>query len=252
MKQRIITGVVGACIVLPIIYTGSILFAILTYVLATIGIGELLQMRKISIVSVPTMVTLVVTWSIMNSGYYVSLEKVAVYAMLILLSYTVISKNKFTFDDVGFVLLTSFYVGMGCFSFMYIREMGLSYIAYVLLVIWVTDSGAYFIGRSMGRNKLWPEISPNKTIEGAVGGTVIATVAAVIFHLFLPLDFTWTELIAITVVLSVFGQLGDLAESAFKRHYFVKDSGKILPGHGGILDRIDSLLFVLPLFYFLS
>ena len=104
----------------------------------------------------------------------------------------------------------------------------------------------------MGKRKLWPEISPNKTIGGSVGGILIALLIALAFYTFTTIDIPLLKLLIVTVILSVFGQLGDLAQSAFKRHYGVKDSGNIMPGHGGILDRCDSWLFVLPLFHLLQ
>ena len=146
-----------------------------------------------------------------------------------------------------------FYVGIGFYYFYYTRVSGgVPFIVYALLVIWVTDSGAYFVGRAMGKKKLWPDISPNKTIEGAVGGILCAVIAALLMSQLVDLHTSWMKLIIVTAILSIFGQIGDLVESALKRHYGVKDSGSLLPGHGGILDRFDSLLFVLPLMYFLQ
>src|SRR5690606_27483192 len=114
-----------------------------------------------------------------------------------------------------------------------------------------TDSGAYFIGRALGRKKLWPEISPKKTVEGAIGGIASALVLTVIFQWIHPL-FAFPKAIAAALIIAVFGQMGDLVESALKRHYGVKDSGNILPGHGGILDRFDSLIFVFPILHVLQ
>jgi phosphatidate cytidylyltransferase len=103
----------------------------------------------------------------------------------------------------------------------------------------------------MGKRKLWPDISPNKTIEGSVGGIVCGVIVALLFAFLSPLTESPLHLMVIGLVLSIFGQVGDLVESAFKRHYGVKDSGNILPGHGGVLDRTDSWLFVFPILYFL-
>ncbi len=131
------------------------------------------------------------------------------------------------------------------------RDAGLVYIFYSLFIIWATDTGAYFTGRAIGKRKLWPEISPNKTIEGFVGGIVCAVIVSILFGLLTKMNVPILSLSIVTLFLSVFGQVGDLVESALKRHYQVKDSGNILPGHGGILDRFDSLLFVWPLIHFL-
>ncbi|WP_256050626.1 phosphatidate cytidylyltransferase, partial [Staphylococcus aureus] len=141
--------------------------------------------------------------------------------------------------------------GVGFHYFISTRTEGIAYIVFALVIVWSTDSGAYFVGRKLGKHKLWPEISPKKTIEGFVGGIVIAVIATVIFQYFAQLDVNYGLLLLVAVVASMIGQLGDLVESAIKRQYGVKDSGNILPGHGGILDRFDSLIFVLPLLHFI-
>src|SRR5690625_2814275 len=132
--------------------------------------------------------------------------------VLILLSYTVLKKNRFTFDDAGFVLLATLYVGMGFFYFLETRysDNGLATILFVLFIVWATDTGAYFFGRAFGKNKLWPKISPNKTIEGALGGIVLASIVGVIFHIVHPFDNTLITIIGVTIIASIFGQIGDL------------------------------------------
>jgi phosphatidate cytidylyltransferase len=129
-------------------------------------------------------------------------------------------------------------------------DIGLAVVILILFLIWATDSGAYFIGKNFGRHRPWPEISPKKTIEGFVGGLVAAFIVGFIFEAVYPVFESYLIMSAFIVVTSIFGQLGDLVESALKRHYAVKDSGNILPGHGGILDRFDSLIFVMPLLHF--
>lgn len=118
-----------------------------------------------------------------------------------------------------------------------------------MFTIWATDTGAYFTGNAFGKRKLWPKISPNKTVAGAIGGIISAIVVAIVFQLVYPFTMPIYLLVGVALIISVFGQIGDLVASAYKRHYNVKDSGNILPGHGGILDRFDSLLFVLPILY---
>ncbi|MBT2720657.1 phosphatidate cytidylyltransferase [Bacillus sp. ISL-46] len=259
MKQRIITGVIAAALFLPIVYYGGFPLVILTYFLATIGLYELLKMKKLPIFSVNGILALLFLWvllfpgeyhSVIDSFYYSKIE-ICIALILLLLTYTVITKNQFTFEDVSFSILSAIYVGIGFYFFFETRQDGgLVYILYSLFMIWATDSGAYFIGKALGKTKLWPEISPNKTVEGSIGGIACAVVVAVIFVLLSNINVGLLTLMGITIVLSVFGQIGDLVESAFKRHFNVKDSGTILPGHGGILDRFDSLLFVWPLLHF--
>ena len=108
--------------------------------------------------------------------------------VLLFLTYTVLTKNKFTFDDVAFSLLSILYVGMGFYYFMETRDAGLVYIFYSLFIIWATDSGAYFTGRAIGNRKLWPEISPNKTIEGFFGGIISAVIVSILFDVFTEMD----------------------------------------------------------------
>jgi phosphatidate cytidylyltransferase len=118
-----------------------------------------------------------------------------------------------------------------------------------LLVIWAADSGAYFAGRKFGKHKLSPRISPNKTIEGLVGGLVAALVIALAAAPFAGATVAQLPFVAIVVVVTVlFSVVGDLFESLLKRHVGAKDSGDLIPGHGGILDRIDSVLAALPVF----
>lgn len=261
MKQRIITGVIAAALFIPFVIYGGVPFAILMSIIAIIGFYELLKMKGISITSVPgilgTLALLVLVvpneWSVKVVEFlqFESALMIVYGIAALLLIYIVLVKNKMTFDEIGFILLGAFYVGLGFHYFIETRFIGLEFVVFVLLVVWTTDSGAYFVGRKIGKNKLWPEISPKKTIEGFVGGIVIAVCFAIAMQLLYPFASSWIQLIIVTIIASIVGQMGDLVESAIKRHYGVKDSGNILPGHGGILDRFDSLLFVVPLLHFL-
>lgn len=260
MKQRVITAVIFGFILISLTIVGGIPLLILTYVAATIALHELLRMRKLQLFSVAGFISMLVLWIILLPSKYesllfnVNLTKVelTLFAVFLFLSYTVATKNRFTFDDVAFSIMSILYIGMGFHYFLETREAGLVFIFYSLFIIWATDSGAYFIGKAMGKRKLWPEISPNKTIEGSIGGILCAVVVSVIYGFITDIQVNIFYLGFMTIILSIFGQIGDLVESALKRHYGVKDSGNILPGHGGILDRFDSLLFVWPLIHFLQ
>lgn len=118
----------------------------------------------------------------------------------------------------------------------------------ILSLIWVNDSFAFLIGKNFGKHKLFPSVSPKKTIEGFIGGLVFSLLAALLISKF-NLDFSMLNWLIISVLVSALGTTGDLVESKFKRQAGIKDSGNIMPGHGGILDRLDSLLFAAPFVY---
>ena len=133
---------------------------------------------------------------------------------------------------------------------------GKEFVFYLLLVVWAGDTGAYYTGKSLGRHKLAPVISPKKTIEGAIGGILASVLASFIAKwivigtwTFLPL-LTYRDCIILGILLAIVAQLGDLCESMLKRAVNVKDSGTLLPGHGGILDRVDGVLFAAPVLYY--
>ena len=147
-----------------------------------------------------------------------------------------------------------FYIGGGCIFLTLIPyttpKFAKMLITGIFLIIWMNDSFAYLVGKQFGKNKLYPSVSPKKTVEGAVGGLVFGLLAAVLIAQIDPLLSLSQWLILATVVV-ITGNLGDLLESKFKRVAGVKDSGAILPGHGGMLDRLDSLIFAAPFAYLL-
>ncbi|MBZ5535485.1 MAG: phosphatidate cytidylyltransferase [Acidobacteriia bacterium] len=123
-------------------------------------------------------------------------------------------------------------------------------IFFLLAVVWASDIGAYYVGRGIGKRKLAPRISPGKTIEGLVGGLIASVLVSLVFHRYWLRGYSLGAVVALAIILDLAGVLGDLAESAMKRGAGVKDSSSIVPGHGGVLDRIDSLLFAIPVMYY--
>ena len=167
-------------------------------------------------------------------------------------------KNSAIFNT-GSTLAGIFYIGLFSSALIKIRELynissfiydrgGLIIIS-LLLTIWICDSAAFFIGSPFGKHKLYPRISPNKSWEGAIAGFVFS-IFTVIALKSIMLDFlSWRDIIIMGVVVGVFGQIGDLIESLIKRDANVKDSSSLIPGHGGLFDRFDSLLFTAPIIY---
>lgn len=258
MKQRIISAVVAIAVFVPIVVYGGLPTILLAYAMASIAFYEILKMQKQSILSGPGLLGLLMLWILLLPNQSNLLDGTGIHKLewlfiivLLFLSYTVAVKNKFTFDHAGSAIMGAMYIGIGFHYFIETREAGLVYLLFALFIVWATDSGAYFIGKAVGKRKLWPEISPNKTVEGSLGGIIAGLAVAVLFIFFADMEAGAGKLLLVAVLLSIFGQIGDLAESALKRHYGVKDSGNIMPGHGGILDRCDSWLFVLPLTYLL-
>src|SRR5690625_4184662 len=251
MKQRIITAIIALIIVLPIILYGSWPFVMLTYVLAAIALYEFIRMFIHTNVLLHTVGAIIFLWLIMLSNQHVTLFNklstvhVVLAYMIMLLLLMVITKNKFSFDDASRLFLATLFIGLTFQYIIFIRLGGLAIFLFILFVIWATDTGAYLIGMSIGKRKLWPQISPNKTIGGAVGGIIFALLFASLFQLFFPLEKSFMSIIAIALFISIFGLLGDLVASAIKRHYKIKDFGTLFPGHGGVFDRLDSFIFVL-------
>lgn len=255
MKTRIITGLWAGAIFVTLIALGGSPFVILMGVLALIGLSEFTLMRRHKLTAFPFLVTalLVAFPFVMTllerqmdmSELPMSVNQWMILGLTLLLFWTVVTKNRFTYEDASFYFVSAVYLVIGFTSFALVRlsDDGLSKVLLVLFIIWATDSGAYFTGKAIGKTKLWPSISPNKTIEGAVGGILSGIVIGIAFILVDPILPLW-EVIILALVVAVVGQLGDLVQSAYKRHYGVKDSGHLLPGHGGILDRFDSMIAV--------
>jgi phosphatidate cytidylyltransferase len=148
------------------------------------------------------------------------------------------------------MLFTGIVYIFGCWRFAIgLHEQNPHWLMYALLLNWAGDTGAYFVGRRFGRHKLASRVSPNKSWEGAAASVVTSVLVAGAYLLRMVPGVSVVAAIALTAVANTAGQLGDLAESALKRGAGVKDSGAILPGHGGLLDRVDSTLFVLPVIY---
>lgn len=251
MRQRIITGLFMILILGPTVFIGGWTFNLIIALLCIVGATEIFRMAKMNHLSFPSIITYL---SILSIIFYDQLSPnipdnlsdaiVPLLSIMVLLVSTVLIEN-YQFTKAGISVLAMFYLGLGGYSAVKIRGVNLALFIYILIVIFSTDIGAYFIGSKIGKHKLAPILSPNKTIEGAIGGVLSSVLLAGIYLTFFTFNYSYLIMLFLSVILSITGQFGDLIASKLKRHYEIKDAGNIFPGHGGVLDRFDSILFTL-------
>ena len=167
------------------------------------------------------------------------------------ITYMVAKYPAFTFIDISVTVLTPLYTGWLLAHLVSLRELpqGFHFVLLVLVATWSTDTFAYFVGITIGKHRLAPVLSPKKSVEGSIGGVIGSVVASVIIG-YLDSHMPITNYIIIGLLVGIVGQVGDLAESALKRMAGVKDAGTFIPGHGGILDRFDSMFLTAPIVYY--
>lgn len=245
LKTRVISAAVLLPIVVAFLYVGGLGFALFLAFAAVLMAGEwdrLTGGRGFGQQGVMLAAGLVL---VLTLGYLGKVE----WALLVLLPIAVVLALLGQFWGRGMVwpVLGLFWLGLPCLALMWLRmgDQGMLAVLWLLLSVWSCDTGAYISGRSIGGPKLAPRISPNKTWAGLLGGILAAMVASVLLALISGSGST--VLFAIQgALLALISQCGDLAESSLKRRFDVKDSGNLIPGHGGILDRVDGVLFAAP------
>lgn len=181
-----------------------------------------------------------------EAEYITAAFMVIILLMLWILTIIVFSNNRISYSDAGAALFSALYITFAFSGIVYLRDLDNGKI-YLLVFVgaWVTDIFAYLTGITLGRHKLIPVISPKKTVEGSIGGAVFATAAFTATSYFIGIQsIGWVTIILSGVIVSFIAQVGDLSMSAIKRQHGIKDYGKIFPGHGGVLDRFDSVLAV--------
>lgn len=249
------TALAATPVALYLFWQGGAIFAIGMMVLALAGWYEYVQMLKVNSQRPASSLGTLCVFAIVFLSWQYGLELIAPLsfaALFLILSMTVILNSKFAISDAAYNLLGIFYIGIPFAHFIALRafsdSLGLKYFALAMLGTWACDTTAYFGGTRWGRHKLCPSVSPAKSIEGAAFGFVGCLAVALIAGYYMELS--WINSAMCGCVVGISCQLGDLVESAFKRHMGVKDSGRFFPGHGGVLDRVDSLLFSVPAVYY--
>ena len=271
LAKRILTAIIAIPLLIVLVYWGSeVIFLIIIMLAVGFGLFEFHKMnfagdrftKAISIIP-----GLVVVWFIYYYRDYLSLENINGLSWFITWSITFVtlavflfllmqlmsfSQKVLSFTKPLMVVIGILYVSLFLSYLILIRcgEDGRNWVFFTLLVVWFGDCGAYGIGSLIGKHQLHAGASPNKTVEGSLGGVSASLIAAFVAKLLFLKQLTMIHCIALALGIALISQLGDLCESTFKRRNGVKDSGNLLPGHGGMLDRIDSLLFAAPFVYY--
>ena len=261
MKTRILTALVMAVVGIPLlIFSQYIIYPIAAGVLAVFALYEMagvIGIRKNLALTLPTYLIALATpifayfFSDRVTDFIFGALLVIIAVLLYLFGYAVARRGEVSFSDIATHFTTFTYITVAFTAITLVRYLpnGVYYFALVFVGSWVSDVFAYFVGRAIGRHKMIPEISPKKTWEGAVGGVFFTVVAFLVYGIIISLVTTdirpnYIVLAILGLVLSIVSIFGDLIASLIKREHGVKDYSNLLPGHGGIMDRFDSILAV--------
>jgi len=263
MKTRTLTAMVMAVTMIPLLIWGDVYFIFEGFCLI-VSLGAAYEFRKMfrnekklplwidALTMVFTGLAFVAFVAAEQNPVWLPLVPTLGLLLMIVYGILMVFINDFKAQDFGNALSTILYCSIGLASLALLRGFGLPLILYGLIVAMLNDTFAMWIGMKFGKHKLCPLVSPKKSVEGAIGGFVIGgaltSVFGIVLHVFGE-GFPWVWVVVISLVLSCLGQIGDLVASKFKRSYGIKDYSNLFPGHGGILDRFDSWMFVATALY---
>ena len=262
LSIRAISGVIYVVLLIGSLYMQNTLTALLV----VFGLLSLVEFSKLiyleSFVQYIIFIILFVGFwylCIWNKNLSGSDEAIQILLVITIFVNLILIKDLFTtkkiplFSSKRFIV-TTFYITSGFIFLLLIANFQNKFTPLLLLggfiLIWVNDSAAYLVGKNFGKQKLFPSISPKKTVEGFLGGLFFACISSYFIATYTE-TLSFTSWLIMAIIVSVFGTLGDLIESKFKRQADVKDSGVLMPGHGGLLDRLDSIIFAAPFMYLL-
>lgn len=246
MKQRIITGVSIILVIIPILLLGGTLLHISLTLIVAMAVFEILRSVYTKIdwlgyIALYIIIVVLTYCDAINFIYYLGLFTVGLF-------FVQIYNRDTNIGPTSYVFLISVLISLALRAFLAIYNSSLYLFLMITIGNYLGDTGAYFVGSFFGKRKLIPEISPNKTVEGFFGGFFLAAIFSLIFSLTI-LKLSFLRSLISALVIGVAGQIGDLSFSVLKRKFKIKDFGSIFPGHGGVLDRVDSLLFNLLIYY---
>lgn len=259
MKTRIISAAVAIAIAIPFVYFGGIYYAFAIGLLAILGFKEIIDLKK-SHGKIPFLVNMIAILGILlmiytnidgsNVIYGITYMRTIFLALSLLIPTLFYKNDSYTTKDAFYLIGISLFLGISFNSFLLVRDKGLNLFIYLVSIPMITDTFALLCGKYFGKHKMCPKISPHKTWEGAIGGGIIGTAIPAVIYYFLIGTFSYKIIIG-TLFLSSMGQIGDLLFSKIKRENDIKDYSNIMPGHGGILDRLDSTIFIFVSFIYI-
>lgn len=254
MKKRVISAVVALAIVIPLYLIGGIPYRLGIALLAALAFKETLNLKEShhpypGVISGMAFLGTELLVLLDNSGAYLytgfSLMSVSLIFLCLLIPTIFYEKNKYTTRDAFYLIGTMLLIGLFFNLLISFRFAEKWLLVYLLLISTMTDTFAYFVGSLIGKHKIAPKVSPKKSLEGCIGGSIAGTaIASIFYYNVLSSNINIFLLILMTLFLSILGQLGDLFFSKIKRENGIKDFSNIMPGHGGVLDRLDSITFI--------
>ncbi len=251
-----------AIVVLPLLivlirYGGEPAFAMLVVVVSLLGLWEYYVMVLPTGQDIFRWTGLVAGFLLLSVLYIYGVQAASAVIAILFIGISIVlllrfGKGDSISDILARLIFGVIYIPFFLAHLILIRNQdnGIAWTFFALFVVFALDTGAYYVGTYAGRHKLYPAVSPKKTWEGAAGGLLGALFVGALFKTLFFTELAWLHLIVLTMCMGIFGGIGDLVESMIKRSMNIKDSGRLLPGHGGILDRIDALLFVAPIVYY--
>lgn len=254
LKTRIITAIIGIPLLLGALYLGGLYWIALITLLVSVGLWEYLTMVRHAGAHPLVMPTYFLAYMLLfRLQLGQELAGLLFGGWLLMTVVMLIRYPESKLYDLALSFFGAFYCGL-LFSYALAfsnHERAVLFLVVVLFLTWASDIGGYLFGRLWGKKKLAPKLSPAKTWEGAAGAVLLTIATATLFKYLLPLEaVSLGQAILLGLIASLAAQLGDLFESSIKRYAGLKDSGNIIPGHGGVLDRFDSFMLVLPIVYY--